>query len=168
VHGVAAPEKHGVRHSRAVEMRARRAPILARIDIRYDDITKVVHVIAESGRDMVFVFPDHAILAGWCGKPGFARGNGRFADKRFALEEIGALFPDMDNDPCIAGNAIAVPSIRHRSRSGCRPDRFGRLHFRAAGEDDHRGKSDCTSKQRKAGHKDAHSNAFASLFNAKH
>ncbi|HYJ05176.1 MAG TPA: hypothetical protein VEX43_08580 [Chthoniobacterales bacterium] len=116
VHGVTAFEKHGVRHARAVEMGPGRAAI-AGIDIRYDDIAKVVHVITEPGRDMVFVFPDHAILAGRRGKAGFARGNGRFADKRFALEEISALFPDTDDDSGSAGDTIAVPGIRHGSRS---------------------------------------------------
>jgi len=84
---------------------------------------------------MVFVFPDHAILAGRGGKAGLARGNGRFADKHFALEEIGALVPDTDNDPGLAGYTIAVPGIRHGSRSGGRADRPGRRDFRAAGQE---------------------------------
>jgi hypothetical protein len=133
VHGVAALEKHGVRHAGAVETGPGRAAI-AGIDIRDNDVAKVVHVIAEPGRDVVFVFPDHAILAGRRGKARLARRNGRFADERFALKEIRALFPDMDNDFCIAGDTIAVPSIGHGSRSGCRTDRSGRLQFRATGE----------------------------------
>jgi hypothetical protein len=144
VHGVTALEKHGVGHARAVEMGPRRAAI-AGIDIRYDDVAKVVHVIAEPGRDVVFVFPDHAILAGRCGKAGFARGNGRFADKRLALEEKGALFRDMDNDSRIAGDAIAIPSIWHGRRRGRRTDRPGRREFRAAGQEGQGGKDERAS-----------------------
>jgi hypothetical protein len=84
---------------------------------------------------MVFVFPDYAILAGRSGKAGLARGNGRFADKRFPLEEIGALFPDTDNDSRLAGDTVTVPSIRHGSRSGRRTDCLGRRHFRTAGQE---------------------------------
>lgn len=118
---------------------------------------------------MVFVFPDHAILAGWCGKAGFARGNGRFADQRLALEEISALFPDIDNDSGRAGDVIAVPSIRHGSRHRRGRDRAGRSReFGAAGQEGQDGKGDRASKQAHAAHKDAQSNAFHWRFNTKH
>ena len=160
VHGVAAFEKHGVRHARAVEMGPGRAPI-AGIDVRYHDIAELVHVVAEPGRDMVFVFPDHAILAGRRGKAGLACGNGRFADERVAFEEIGALFPDMDNDSCRAGDAIAVPSVGHGSRDRRGRDRAGRWReFGAAGQEGQDGKGDRASKKAHAAHKDAQSNAF--------
>jgi hypothetical protein len=94
---------------------------------------------------MVFVFPDHAILAGRGGKAGLARGNGRFADERFALEEIGTLFPDTDNDSGLAGDTIAVPRIRHGSRSGRRTGRPGRRDFGAAGQEGKGGKGERAS-----------------------
>jgi hypothetical protein len=167
VHGVTAFEKHGERHARAVETRAGRAPILARIDIRDDDIAQVVHVIAEPARDVVLVFPNHAILPGRGGKAGLARGNRRFADERFALEEIGALFPDADNDSGLAGGTVTVPGIRHGSRSGCRTGGPRRRHFRAAGQEGQDGKSERAADQGVTGHKDAHSNSFGSVFNPK-
>jgi hypothetical protein len=49
MHGVAAFEKHGEGHARAVEMRAGGPGIFARIDIRFHDIAEVVHIIAEPG-----------------------------------------------------------------------------------------------------------------------
>ncbi len=48
MHGVAALEKHGEGHARAVEMRPGRTAILAGVDIRFRDIAEAVHVIAET------------------------------------------------------------------------------------------------------------------------
>lgn len=167
MHGVTSFEKHGERHAGAVEPRPGRAAI-AGIDIRYDDVAKFVHVIAEPGRNMVFAFPDNTVLPGRGGKAGPARGNGRFANKCFALEEIGALFADMDHDSCLAGDAIAVPRIGHRSWSGRRSGCSGRLHLRATGEERQDRKSHRAPKQGHPGHKDAQSNTFPSRFNTKH
>jgi len=52
MHGVTAAEKHRVRHARAIVMRARWSRILARIDIGFHDVAKIIHVIAEDSRDV--------------------------------------------------------------------------------------------------------------------
>ena len=142
VHGVPAFEKHGERHARAVKTRAGRAPILARIDVRNDDIASVVYVISEPGRDMVYVFPDDAIVARRRGKTGPARGNGRFADQRFPFEEIGALFADTDHDPRRTGDAVAVPSVGHRRGRGRGAGRPGLRNLGATGQEGQDGKGE--------------------------
>jgi hypothetical protein len=169
MHGVTAFEKHGERHARPVETRAGRATI-PRIDIRDDDVPEVVNVIAEPGRDMVLVFPDDTILAGRSRKAGFSGGNGRFADQRFALEEIGALFADMDHDFGLTGDTIAaVPRIGHGRGSGRRTGRArSRRDFRATRQEGEERKCERATDQDMTGHKDAHSNTFPWLFNTKH
>src|SRR6266498_3071793 len=55
VHRVATPEEHGVRHLRAIEMRARRPAILTHINVEPHDVAIIIHVIAKNSRDMICI-----------------------------------------------------------------------------------------------------------------
>ena len=76
VHGVAASEKHGERHSGAVVMRPRRLGILANIDIRFHDIAEIVDVITKNRRDVIGALGEDSVLAGRRREPGFPGGDG--------------------------------------------------------------------------------------------
>jgi hypothetical protein len=128
MHRVAAPEKHRIRHAGAIVVRAGRLGIFPRVDIRFNDVTEIIHVIAEHRRDMILVFRKDRILAGRRGESGLASGNGRFADEPFAFEKISALIGDADDDLRRAGNAVAIPVTRRRGRRdrcGWRGRQFG-------------------------------------------
>jgi hypothetical protein len=117
-------------------MRALRPGILGGIDVRFHDVPEVVDVIAEPGRDVVFVFPHYFITPRRGGEPRLAGGDSRFTHHRFSFEEIGALLADIDDDLRRSRNAIAVPSVGER-RNGS--DGGGsRFHFGATGEKDER------------------------------
>ena len=168
MHGVAAPEKHGVGHARAVEMRASWPRIFSGIDIGFRDVAEVVHVIAEYGRDVIFVFREHLIMAWRSRKPFLAGGDGRFADKLFPFEKIGALESDIDNDFRRARDAVAIPITgRRRGRDDRGRGRRGHFHFRATGQERDRGESNRGAKQETTAHKVADSNAFPPGFNTK-
>ena len=72
VHRVAAPEEHGVRHLRAIEVRAWRPAILARINVGPHDVAVIVHVIAEYSGDVIWTLREDLITAGGSGKSRFA------------------------------------------------------------------------------------------------
>src|SRR5882724_2476948 len=52
MHRVAASEEHRIRHSGAIKMRALRLGIFSGIDIGFNDVTVIVHVIAKHRRDV--------------------------------------------------------------------------------------------------------------------
>ncbi len=47
MHRVAAPEEHGIRHLRAIEMRSRWTPVLPRVNVRSHHIAIIIDVIPE-------------------------------------------------------------------------------------------------------------------------
>src|ERR1043166_6570663 len=53
VHRVTAAEKHGIWHPRTVEVRSGRTSIFSRIDVESHNVSRIIHVIAESARDMI-------------------------------------------------------------------------------------------------------------------
>ncbi len=164
MHGVAAPEKHGVGHARAVEVRATRPRILAGINIRFCDVAEVVDIIAEHGRDVIFVFREHLIMAWRSREPLPAGGDGRFADELFPFEKISALIGDADHDFRRSRDSITIPITGRRTGRG----RGGLAwHFRATGEERDYAQSNRASKQERAGHKVADSNVFLPGFNTK-
>jgi hypothetical protein len=166
MHRVAAAEKHRIRHAGTIVVRARRLAIFPRVDIRFQNVTEVIHVIAKYRRDMILVFRKDRIRAGRRGEPRLAGGNGRFADEPFAFEKISALIGDADDDLRRAGNAVAIPVTRRRGR-GRDDSRRARFHFGAAGEKGQGGARKEDAKNCRTGHLDAQSNASHSLFNSK-
>lgn len=98
MHRVSAPEKHGEGHAGAIVMAAGRSRILARIDIRFHDVPKIVHVIAEHRRNVLLVFGDNGVIAGRCAEPWFAGRDRGFTDEMFAFIKIGVLLGDADDD----------------------------------------------------------------------
>jgi hypothetical protein len=97
-------------------MGTRRPGILARIDVGFHDVAQIVHVIAEDSRDVGGVFGQDRVIARRSAEPWFAGGNRRFADKMFALVEIGVLFRNAYHDFRRTGNAVAVPITGRRGR----------------------------------------------------
>jgi hypothetical protein len=75
MHRITAPEKHRVRHARTIVVGAGRFAILARVDIRFQDVAEIIYVIAEYGRDVVLVLRDDGVMAGRRAETGFARRN---------------------------------------------------------------------------------------------
>lgn len=151
MHGVTAAEEHRVGHARAIVMRAFGTGILGGIDIGLHDVAEVVHIIAEPGRDMIFIFPNHAVLAGRRGKSRLAGGDGGFSYEGLPLEEVGALLMDMHDDFRGPRDAVTVPGVRQgrgSGRGGGRP----RFDFGAAGQEDQRTQSRKGSKKRPTGH----------------
>jgi hypothetical protein len=135
MHGVTAAKEHREGHARAIVMRAFGAGILGGINIGFHDVPEVVHIIAEPGRDMVFVFPNHPVLARRRGKPGLAGGNGGFAHLGLSFKEVGALLVDVHDNFRGARDPVAIPSVRWRGGSGrCRRRCVRRFELRAAGE----------------------------------
>ena len=135
MHGVTAPEKHGVGHASAIEMRTSWPRIFPGIDIRFCDVAEVVNIIAEDSRDVILVFREDLIVARRSRESFLAGGNGRFADKLFAFEEISALEGDIDDYFWRSRDSIAIPITGRWGGShwrGC-DRRLGR-HFLAAGE----------------------------------
>lgn len=133
MHRVAAPEKHGERHPRAVVVRAGRPGILPHVDIRFHHVPSVVHEIAKHRGDVVRVLPRDLVLARWGPETGFAGRDAGFADQVLPFVKIGALLGNTDHDPGRAWNAIAVPIAWGRwGRAGrdLRPS----FHLRAAGQ----------------------------------
>ena len=136
MHRVTATEKHGVRHARAVVMRAGRFAVLADIDIRLGDVAEIIDVIAKDSRDVRSVFGQDRVLTGRSTEPRFPGGNRRFANEMFALVEIGMLVRNAHDDFRRTGNAVAVPvTCRRRSRHHGRRG----FHFGAAGKDNQGG-----------------------------
>src|SRR5260370_546524 len=97
VHRVAAIEEHGIGHSRAIKMCARRPAVFSRIDIRSHHVSVIIHVITEYARDMISVLGDNVIVARRSGEPRFAGGDGRFADHMFTFRKVSLLLPDMND-----------------------------------------------------------------------
>jgi len=119
VHGVAAAEKHRIRHSRAIVMAAGGSAVLPGIDIRFHHVPRIVDVIAEDGGDMVLVFRKDRVVSGRRGKSRFAGGDSGFTDEGFTLIKIGMLLGDADDDFGRTGDAVAVPvSCRRWGRHG--------------------------------------------------
>ena len=165
VHRVAAPEKHRVRHPRSIVMRARRFGILAHVDIRFRDVTGVVHIIPEDARDVLRILPENRVITGWRPKARLAGGDRRFADQILALVEIGALLGNADDNFRGAGNPVAVPVARRRRRRGhCGR---GGGDFSATGDQGERAKGEGTAKEGGAAHLDAQVNVFGFVFNLK-
>lgn len=140
--------------------------ILARVDIRLHDVAEIVHVVTEYGRDMLRVFPENGVVAGRCAESRFASGDRGFPNQMFAFVEIGALLGDADDNLRGTRDTVAIPITlwcRRRRYAGRRQGpQFGAT--RGQGEQTER---ESSSKQRLAGHKDAHSNACLSAFNPK-
>ena len=127
MHRITTAEEHRVRHACAIVMCARWPGILARVDIGFYDVAKIVHVIAENSRDVRRILRQDCIMAGRSAESGFAGRDRRFADEMFAFIEIRMLLSDADNDLRRAGNAVTVP-IAHRRRSrSCHRRRRGRV-----------------------------------------
>jgi hypothetical protein len=98
VHRVPAIEEHGIGHSRAIEMCARRPAVFARIDIRSHHVPVIIHVITEFARDMVSVLGNDVIVARRGGEPRFAGGDGRFTDHMLTFVKVSLLLADMDDN----------------------------------------------------------------------
>ena len=152
MHGVTAAEEHRKRHPGPIVMGAGRFGILSRIDIRFHDVAKIVHVIPKHSRDMVRVFPEDSVLAGRRSESRFASRYGRFADEMLALVKIGALVGDADHNLRRAGNAVAIPVTL--GRSGGRAHRLGRrsVELGATGHKSKEAEGKCSSKKRLANH----------------
>lgn len=148
-------------------MRARGLGILARVDIRFHDVSEIVHVITEYGRDVLRIFPENGIIPRRGAESRFARGDRGFSNEMFAFVEIGALLRDANDNLGGTGNTVAIPITLW-----CRRWRYaGRLRgpqFGATSDQGEQTERESNSKQRLAGHKDAHSNACPSAFNPKH
>src|SRR5205823_4030339 len=118
---------------------------------------------------MILIFREDLIVTRWSRESFLAGGNGRFADKLLAFEEMSALKRDVDDDFRRARDTVAVPKTRRRSGR----DQWGRrglirhFHFRAAREEREQGETNRASKEEKAGHKVADSNVFSLGFNTK-
>jgi hypothetical protein len=147
-------------------MRARRLGILARVDIRFHDVSEIVHVITEHGRDVLRIFPENGVITRRCAESRFARGDRGFSNEMFAFVEIGALLGDADDNLRGTGNTVAIPITlwcrRRRYAGRRRGPQFG-----ATSDQGEQTERESNSKQRLAGHKDAHSNACPSAFNPK-
>jgi hypothetical protein len=76
VHGVAAAEKHRIWHARAIVVGAGGPGILPRVDIRFNDITEIIHVIPKHRRDVIFVLRENLIGA-WRSRKPFLAGRNR-------------------------------------------------------------------------------------------
>ena len=165
VHRVAAPEKHRKRHPRSIVMRARRFGILAHVDIRFRDVTGIVHIIAEDARDVLSILPENRVVTGRRSKARLAGGDRGFADEILALVEISALVGNADDNFWGAGNPVAVPVARRRRRRG----HCGRSggDFGAAGDQGERAKGKGEAKEGGAAHLDAQVNVFGFVFNLK-
>ena len=109
VHRVAAPEEHGIRHFRTIEMGARRPSVLTRIDVGSHDVPVIIHVIAEYSGDVVWTLREDLITAGRSGKSRFAGGDGRFADQMFPFVKVSFLVADMNYDFRGPGDACVIP-----------------------------------------------------------
>src|ERR1700751_3356012 len=88
MHRVTTPEKHGIRHPRAIEMAPFRTRILSGIDVRPNDIAVFIHIIAELGRDVLRIFRNHGVMSRRSPKTGFPGGDSRLADQSFALVKV--------------------------------------------------------------------------------
>lgn len=148
-------------------MRARGLGILARVDIRFHDVAEIVHVVTEYGRDVLRIFPEDGIIARRCAESRFASGDRGFPNEMFAFVEIGALVGDADDNLRGTGDTVAIPITlwcrRRRYAGHRRGPQFG-----ATSDQGEQTERESNSKQRLAGHKDAHSNACLSAFNPKH
>jgi hypothetical protein len=165
VHRVAAPEKHRERHPGPIVMRPRRFGILAHVDIRFRDVTGIVHIIAEDARDVLRILPENRVITGRRPKARLAGGDRGFADQVLALVEISALLGNADDNFRGAGNPVAVPvAWRRRRRGGCGR---GGGDFGAAGDQDERAKGEGEAKEGGAAHLDAQVNVFGFVFNLK-
>ena len=98
MHRVTASEKHRKRHARPIVMRTGRPRILARVDIGFQDVAEIVHIIAEDSGDVVRVFRQDGVMARRSAEPGFAGRDRRFSDEMFAFVEIRVLLRNAHND----------------------------------------------------------------------
>ena len=98
VHCVATVEMHAIGHLRAIEMCPGRLRILARINVRFHDLTVIVDVIAKLAGNVVPIFRNNVIAARRRGKPRFAGRDSRFANHPFALVKISPLFAEIHDD----------------------------------------------------------------------
>jgi hypothetical protein len=148
-------------------VRARGLGILAGIDIRFHDVAEIVDVITEYGRDVLGIFPENGIMARRCAESRFASGNRGFPHELFAFVEIGALLGNADDNLWGTGDTVSIPItlwLRRRRDAG----RRRRPQFGATSDQSEKTERESNSKQRLAGHKDAHSNACPPAFNLKH
>jgi len=115
VHCVATVEMHAVGHLRAIEMCPRRLSILARINVRFHDVTVIIDVITKFAGNVVPIFGNNVIAARRRGKPRFAGRDSRLADHALALVEISSLFPEINDDLGRARPLVALPITGRRS-----------------------------------------------------
>jgi len=122
VHCVATVEMHAIGHPRPIEMCPGRLRILARINVRFHDVTVIIDVIAELAGDVVPIFGNNVIATRRRREPRFASRDSRFADHPLAFVKIRSLFAEIDDNLRCPRHIVALPLTQAgsppRERSG--------------------------------------------------
>ena len=118
MHPVAAIKAEEVWHSRAIKMRSHGLRIFSYINIRFYNVTRRVHIIAEFTRDMILVLLNYVIMPGRGIETSFARGNSAGSNNPFAFIEIGALFGNLDHNFRSTRNVVTAPITASRRPAG--------------------------------------------------
>jgi hypothetical protein len=90
-------------------MRSGWPTILARVDVGLHYLARLVNVVAEDARDMVFALGDNVVIPQRSRKATLAGRDGRFSYQFLTSIKVGLLFGNMDNNSWRARAALVIP-----------------------------------------------------------